>query len=137
MRWLQRRARNWESYEVRNLFQDALPPELVDAWELVITEIEGVRQLALANDLPLLLVIAPYKYQLENPQALGQPQKRLLQWAASTNTDVVDLLPYFADIKKQNPKIQLFADNVHFSNDGHLLAADILVDPIVEMLRAL
>ena len=56
--------------------RDDLSGELRKAWELVLEEIEDVRRTTVEHDIPLLLVIAPYRFQLAEPAGKRQPLRQ-------------------------------------------------------------
>ncbi len=133
-RFLMHRSRKREEYAVRNLASDELSPALEEAWELVIEEVEDVRRTAASNGIPLLLVIAPYRFQLEEQHRLRQPQDRLIEYASSRAVTYVDLLPVFATARKFEPSRPLFIDPSHFSVAGHEIAAAALFGPVKALL---
>jgi hypothetical protein len=136
LRYLQKRGRQQEAYEVEAMARDTLTPEMQQAWELAISETESIRKLTQQHGIPLLLVIAPYRFQLADPLSFSQPQAKLTAYASSRNVPVVDLLPGFAAIGRKGSLggAELFLDANHFSMFGHDSAAQLLVAPVKEML---
>ena len=108
--------------------------EMVDAWDQTLSEIDGIRQTAVQNEIPLLLVIAPYRFQLSEPEKTNQPQIRLLRYAKTHDVPVVDLLPLFASIHKKPGSPPFFRDANHFSVAGDAHTAEFLVEPILALL---
>ena len=72
-------SRNQQEYDVGNMASDQLSRELESAWALTLSEIDGIRDVAVRNDIPLMIVIAPYSFQLEHPEKTNQPQRALLK----------------------------------------------------------
>jgi hypothetical protein len=138
VRYLQRRSRRREAYQVEQMARDKLSPELEEAWERTIGEIEAIRGLTERHGVPLILVIAPYQFQLENPLRLRQPQQRLIDYARSKDLLYVDLLPGFVEYARVNgvPGGALFNDANHFSVFGHEAAARLLAGPVRRTLKA-
>jgi lysophospholipase L1-like esterase len=138
LRSMQRRARHREAYEVELMARDKLSPELEEAWERTIAEIEAIRQITEQHNIPLLLVIAPYQFQLKDPLRLGQPQRRLTEYARSKNLPCFDLLPGFVEYARTGGLDTgvLFNDANHFSVFGHDAAAKLLRSPVQNILRS-
>ena len=134
IRLLQGLARDRQEYDVNKMTTDRLSPELVEAWDLTLSEIKRIRDIAFENNIPFLVVIAPYRFQLDQPRTANQPQKILLEYADLHNIQVVDLLPYFVSFHRQNENIPLFHDANHFSTRGHALAAEVLSKPVLERI---
>lgn len=128
-RWAQTLARNRELYYVRNLFTDRLDPRLRDAWAAVEVELDGVLRAAREADLPLLLLVAPFRSQLADPRELRQPQDRLLAWAAANAVGAVDVLAYL-ELLPADVSAALFNDDSHFSVAGHAFVAELLQVPV-------
>lgn len=125
-RFVQGLARDREAFEVEKMARDALSPELEEAWELALVELDRIREIAGQHRIPLLLVIVPYAFQLENPARLRQPQDRLIRWAKSAEVPWIDLLPAFGDEKRY----PLFKDPSHFTVQGHAFAAYLLAPAV-------
>ncbi len=131
VRTLQVRARATEEYDVKNLASDMLSEELEAAWQLVLGELDDIVDLAEANDIPVLLVIVPYRFQLAAPGSTRQPQDRLIAFARSRGVRYVDLLPELALGPRVHP---LFNDPSHFSTYGHQRAAEVVTPAVARML---
>lgn len=127
--------RDRREYDVRKLASDKLSRELQSAWELTLSEIDGIHRLAAEKDIPLLIVVAPYRFQLHQPQKTDQPQRILRQYGYDHHIPVVDLLFHFESWTKQNTDVPLFTDGNHFSFWGHELTADILIEPVLKVVN--
>jgi lysophospholipase L1-like esterase len=134
IRWAQQRSRKRHLYSVTQLARDDLPPELEAAWSLTLGEVDGIHEWASKRGIPALLVITPYRFQLENPQETGQPQERLVTHAINQKMAVLDLLPDFADGSRVQ-SAALFLDENHLSPAGHELTAHLLTAKTRELLR--
>lgn len=126
-RHLQSRSRRREEYEVEKLARDKLSAELEEAWRLTLEEIDQIRETTAEHKIPFLLVIAPYRFQLSDPDRLRQPQDRLIAYARAHDVMYVDLLEEFVRAMPYNP---LFKDPSHFSRFGHYVAGHFLVNPV-------
>ena len=138
MRYLQRRGRQQEVYDIQEMARDELSPEMLRAWELTISEIDAIHEMTRQRGIPLLLLIAPYQFQIAAPQSRSQPQEKLAAYATSRNVPCVDLLPGFVAIGQQRGLFgaELFEDENHFSVLGHEAAAQLLVEPVREALAS-
>jgi len=108
--------------------------ELQEAWSVTLWEIEGIHQIASRNNIPFLLLIAPYMFQLDDPEKNNQPQNVLKRYCLKNKTPVLDLLPYFSTYRKKN-NIPLFVDANHFSSAGHGVAAEELAKKTLQLLK--
>ena len=138
LRYLQRRGRRQEAYHVQKMARDQLSVEMRQAWELTINEIVAIREMTRQRGIPMLLLIAPYQFQIAAPESRSQPQKKLAAYATSSNVPFVDLLPGFVAIAQQRngAGAELFRDENHFSVLGHEVAAQLLVEPVREVLAS-
>ena len=134
-RLLMKSARDQQEYDVRKLASDQLSDELESAWALALSEIDDINRTAMDNNIPLMIIIAPYRFQLDRPQRTNQPQKVLLKHCSDNGIPVVDLLPVFASFHGENVGVPLFNDANHFSMHGHSLAARILAKSILSVFN--
>lgn len=133
-RFLQRRFRNYEEYNVAKLTSDQLSDELKAAWQQNINEIEQIHQITFPENIPLMLILAPYYFQLSNPEGLRQPQDRIIAYAQSKTLPYVDLLvPFERYQRHHNPP--LFNDENHFSEYGHQIAAEVILKSVLYHLE--
>jgi hypothetical protein len=130
-RYLQRKGRRYEEYQVKNLVKRDLSPEIKGAWETTFADIEKMRETAASLGAEFMIVITPFKFQLDDPKKQRIPQDTLMAFAKEHGIKVLDLLPVFAEHKDEN----LFADADHFSERGHEIAAAELADALNGMLR--
>ena len=130
-RLVQRVGRRRAEYEVRDLAQDELAPEYEKAWRRTLGEIDAIREWTDAREVPLLLVITPYRFQLENPDDLRQPQDLLVEYGRAHGIAVIDLLPEFARIADG---ASLYEDENHFSPIGHEMTARVLLPAVRDVL---
>ena len=126
-------ARDQQEYDVRKMASDQLSHELESAWTLTLSEIDDINKIAMDNHIPLMIVIAPYRFQLDQPQRNNQPQKVLLKHCSDNGIPVVDLLPFFVSSHRQNKLIPLFHDANHFSIYGHSLTSRVLCKSILRL----
>ncbi len=132
LRGLQRAARGREEWQSRDLARDELPTAMERAWQRMMEELDGVRRAARDADLPFLLLIAPFRFQAEDPEALRQPQDRLLAWAREHSLPAVDVLAELATLPPELRRAA-FYDETHFSELGHALAAELAVGAVARL----
>ncbi len=96
-------------------------------WQNVRASFRKIRDLSIAHNFPVLLVIFPALHQ--DPQATFQEyhwtavHQRVLAAAAENGFDTLDLLPAFSRYKPVDLKIRT-ADRLHPNELGHQVAAD-------------
>ncbi|MFH0981223.1 MAG: SGNH/GDSL hydrolase family protein [Planctomycetota bacterium] len=132
-RLLQHTARRGEEYAVEGLASDTLSDELQRAWDRALEEIEKIRVVTAGRHIPLVLAIAPYRFQLDDPEGKRQPQARLLEYAAGHVLPCVDLLPVLVQGTWMHTAA-LFGDASHFTVAGHRVAADALAAEVESVL---
>jgi len=129
-------------------------PQFQEGWRIVLDEMSKLYAVAEDNDLPIVLLIFPYTFQLNDPSLLI-PQEILKEHAAEHGVDVIDLTPIFAEaIFKEESVIkaleqegkepkeiakffrwrmsEYFFDADHFRQPGHELVAEALYSWLVE-----
>ncbi|MCH9688924.1 MAG: hypothetical protein K0V04_46250 [Deltaproteobacteria bacterium] len=123
-------------------------PEFQEGWKIVLDEMTKLYDVAKANELPVVLLIFPYTYQLSDPNALA-PQELLIEHAKANGVDYIDFTPIFTEAIFQEKEIvellkaqgkgpdeqlkffawriaEYFFDEDHFREPGHALVADAL-----------
>lgn len=132
IRYLINFQKNKEEYSVTNLSKDNLSPELEEAWELTLSEIKEIVYIAEKEKIPYLIFVAPYRFQLIDPDNTNQPQLLLKNFAKKNNLKLYDLLDTFY-LNQQIHNSTLFDDASHFSTQGHIIAATFLKDKIINL----
>ena len=100
----------------------------------MLAQPDRVRTLAAAHGIPVVLLAAPYRSQLDDPAGTRHPQDRLSEYARTHGLAYVDVLPAFAALPHDVAE-RCFHDESHFSHLGHDLVADLLLDPVARTLR--
>ncbi len=95
-------------------------------------EIEAVRSHAAARKLPLLLLLAPYRFQVETDSAPRGAQDRWIAYARDRGIPHVDVLTELTQLSRA-AAVRAFNDESHFSEAGHALVAALLVEPVEEI----
>lgn len=125
-RYKQRQGRNFEEFQVKNLVKEKLSPEIEEAWRVTLSDMLEIKRLCDTAKIPMLLLIAPYGFQLGDPEKSNQPQRRLKKFALENGIECLDLLPLFAEHKNE----KLFADANHFAERGHEITAAALKEKL-------
>lgn len=126
IRMLKFASRNEQAYRVEELTKEPSSREIESAWKQTLSEVGDIRALAEKEHIPLILVVFPYRFQLQQSTQLNQPQLRLKRYAMENKVMMIDLLPSFAAFQEKNKEVQLFFDANHMTIEGHQLAAEIL-----------
>ena len=124
-----------EEYSAKKLCQNSLSNELIQAWDKTLNEIQLIINLARQNNTQIIVLIAPYEFQLSNPVETNQPQKILTNFSNMRGAVVIDLLPYFKEAEKIKGT-PLFIDENHFSRLGHYITAKVIAKYFDEKLVA-
>ena len=132
-RAMQRRAREQETSQVRQLVEPTWSRAVERAWQRMLAQLDRIRSLAAERGIPVLLLAAPYRSQLDDSTAQRHPQDSLSEYARAHGLPYVDVLPEIAALPREAAH-RCFNDESHFSHLGHDLVADMLLDPIAEML---
>ena len=132
-RAMQRRARDQETRQVRDLFQPTWARDVEQAWARMLAHLDRIRTLAAARGIPVLLLAAPYRSQVDDPAGARHAQDRLAEYAAAHGLAYVDVLPALAALPPDAARAS-FNDESHFSHLGHDLVADLLLVPLATTL---
>ncbi len=140
-------AKRTEIFNTRTMAKDSkTDPKFQEGWRIVLEEMGKLYDVAKANELPVVLLIFPYTYQLADP-GLRLPQEILIEHAKAHGVEAIDLTPVFAeaifaeqtvvDLLKAEGKTpdqilqffqwrlsEYFFDEDHFKQPGHALVAE-------------
>lgn len=133
VRALQNRGRRALAFQVEKLTHVPLSRELQGAWADVTGEIDRIQARAREHGIPVLLLIAPYRFQLNDPRELRQPQDHLIAYARRSGLSYVDLLPHLVHAADATGESMLL-DASHLSAAGHAIAAQVLAARVTAML---
>ncbi|MEM7158682.1 MAG: SGNH/GDSL hydrolase family protein [Myxococcota bacterium] len=148
-------AKRYEVYNARAMaLESRTNPEFQEGWKIVLEEMGRLYQVAKDNDLPIVLLILPYTFQLNDPDTL-EPQKILIEHAKEHGVDVIDFIPIFAEEILQEKELiallekqgktpeeirkyfawrinEYFFDQDHFREPGHDLVAKHVYEWLVD-----
>jgi lysophospholipase L1-like esterase len=140
-------AKRLEIYNTRQMaLESRTNPLYQEGWRIVLAELEKLYAVAKDNELPVVLMIFPFTYQLNDP-ATRVPQEILIEHAKQHGVDAIDFTPVFAEVIYQEQDVvkllqeqgktpeeiarffgwrvgEYFFDEDHFKEPGHALVAE-------------
>lgn len=132
-------AQRYEAREVQWLVANARAEPLRQAWRLTFADLSGIFDVAEQRGAKAALLVFPYSFQLEDPDATAAPQAMLAEFAASRGVPALDLrtallaAAHAAPDPSGRPDVRaLYLDPCHLTTRG--LAA--VADAIAEFLLA-
>ena len=115
-------------FEYDKQFYTFSNPEFKSALNILIS----IDSLCVKNKIEFIFVSLPYEYQLRVNHKYEQPQKLLLEDLRGKNIKTYNLFNTFASNPIDNKLLYLYADGIHFSNAGHRLAANFILNSVVK-----
>ena len=152
-------AQQMEAGFAEVLVDDPQNPQILQEWEYALSWTRKTIQIAKENNIPLLLLVTPFAFQISRPEETAHPQRIMRELAEEQNITYVDLLhalfeeyaaftgeggntsEIIAQTIQQNPeKLQdfwssLFYDICHALPSGHKLIARILQPEVLKALH--
>jgi hypothetical protein len=143
-----------EIYNVLTMTQESrTSPKMQEAWRILLAQMGELYGVAKAKNIPVVLVIFPYTFQLLEP-TLREPQTILIEHAAEHGVDVIDTTDALAKAVFDDPQLieylrgkgkpieeilayhehrskAYFFDHDHFTEAGHAIVAQLLYDYLV------
>jgi lysophospholipase L1-like esterase len=95
-----------------------------DRWQVMVSSLHGLGEVARTNGLPLIIAIIPDGDQLETPDPSLQPQEKVLAICADAELDCLDLYPAFVAAGGTG----LHLDIMHPNAAGQRVVAHALAD---------
>ncbi len=126
---LQGAAESIEHFALRELFMEAPPQHVEQAWNTTLTELKRFHDACKKEGVPMVLVCFPIGDQIELGSKLPpRPQGRLARFAAEQGMPFLDLLPVFRRaFGVGRPAVAAaFTDSTHPTPRGHHVAAEAL-----------
>lgn len=132
----------YNTNEISNAYETTYSDEALVKISKTFEIIEEMDQFAQGNDVPLVIVLIPAKFQVyadlqedimkENENVhydFDKPNKMFLAWAKKRKIAVIDLLPEF---KSHDPEEDLYwALNPHWNTKGNQKAAELIYENLV------
>lgn len=90
--------RKWEVFDTKKAAKASRDdPTFSRSWDVTLSYLEKIYEVARERNIRVLLVISPHTYQMID-ERLTQPQKILIEHANSKGVDVLDLTPVFGKL---------------------------------------
>ena len=103
------------------------PPEIERNWRKIEADLREIEDLSRREGFEVLLVILPFRFQVEGDDPMRVPQDRLIEFSGRIGLPVLDLLPVFRERRGED----LFLDTNHPTVAGHRLAAESICEYLV------
>jgi lysophospholipase L1-like esterase len=127
-----------EIYNVRKMAKSSrTDPVYIEAWKHVLSDLSEIYELANNENIPVLLIIFPYTFQLGHKE-LQIPQKILRQHADLHGVSYLDMTQVVEGLVADGvPLDSLFLDGDHYTVKGHSVIAHSLIHHLKanDMLR--
>lgn len=122
-----------EVYNVRSMVEGMnRDSAYIQAWDAALADLAEIYRMAEAVDVPVVLLITPYVFQLLDAES-REPQRVLRRHAAEHGATFVDLAEVVDSLVEDGGHIRdIFLDNTHFTIEGHRFVAQTLLDHLIE-----
>jgi lysophospholipase L1-like esterase len=131
-------ATRYDAAEVQWLAANARSDRLAYAWRLTFADLAGIFDTAADHGARAALLVFPYSFQLEDPDATGAPQAMLAEFATARGIPHLDLRPALQAAARTAPGAEgrpdvraLYLDPCHLSAAGHAAVADAIAELVV------
>ncbi|MCD6384474.1 SGNH/GDSL hydrolase family protein, partial [Candidatus Sumerlaeota bacterium] len=123
----QMRARIKETMNVEYMCLHPEEPKIKESWKIVINYLEKITSLIKEKNLPFLIVIFPYTFQI-GKEDTHQPQEVIQDFARKHQIDVIDMTEVLEELTNGNKdKIkEYFWDEDHYTPRGNQVIAKYL-----------
>ncbi|MBF0286913.1 MAG: SGNH/GDSL hydrolase family protein [SAR324 cluster bacterium] len=111
-KWMRKQRSNWENEVILGWMQDNIQRSL---------------EIAKAHNIPLAIIILPEMNDLKDPEQFGWARNRLYHYLNKVKIPFCDLHKRFRKVPPWEPYF-LSGDSLHFSQEGHRLAARFIAD---------
>lgn len=127
-----------EIYKAKNLVYKFDDPKIEKAWRENSKWMQKIVDLCKKEQIDLVLLVSPFKFQLYLSESLDYPQKKLESFSRENDVSYLDLLPLIRkEIKEGDDKgwYNYFLDDDHYNPNGHSYVSDLLYNKVVEILN--
>lgn len=107
---------------VEELFEDPEPPRVTAAYDRLFREIEVLAHAVREDGARFVLVVHPFRFQLEQNAPQPKAQSRIATLASNLAIPIIDLLP----IAASSGGSKLFIDYDHWTPEGAAIVAEAL-----------
>ena len=131
-------AKRKELIDVRSLVEHPGRPAVLAAWKTTFDELGGLFGFCKENEIPVILVVFPFRFQFEDVRAKSWPQEVVTQYAREKGIPVLDLLPILDKVMEERGKKpeDYFLDSNHPSAPGNEVVAEAISDFIIRELAS-
>lgn len=130
-----------ELFSAQVLIDRAAHPDIQAAWKITQNYLREIHDLCDEQNIPFLLVIAPYRFQYKELQGNTIPQEVLRSFAIEHGIQYLDLLTALLEYKEQvdDDPDKIFQDDCHFTELGIEQCARQIAQTMIErkMLEAI
>jgi len=153
------RAAHEENYATSKLIDQPEDPKILAAWEEAMRWLTKISKTTQSQDVPLLVLISPFRFQLSRPPSSAHPQARFSAFCTTNGHTCVDLLhtlqaefvasqlgPPWEMEQPLETRIQqlrernthafdafwrnYFLDHDHYNQQGHKLVSELLTTQV-------
>lgn len=121
-----------QAFDVDALMRNPDADYIQGAWSITLGNMQKIFDFCGERGIPVLLAVYPFRVQLDSPDELSAPQRRLCAYARERGIRTVDFLPVLRahlDATGRSPD-SLFLDDDHLSVAGHRVIASALADSL-------
>jgi lysophospholipase L1-like esterase len=160
-----KKLQNREIYSAQSVVDKPDLPQIIKAWQICKYWLQEIINLAKDNQIPIVLMVCPYDFQLSLPSEKAVPQVKLKEFCKINDIDCVDMLEHLkakfaasAEIPQDQQLVQIpdaiiqrrveehpesagnfwrsfFLDYDHFNETGNEFAAGILMPALLKLIR--
>jgi lysophospholipase L1-like esterase len=125
-----------QALEVETLMTKPDQANVKMAWDIALSDLQGIVDHCAARGVPVLVVVFPFTVQLSDPSGLSAPQRVIASYAAARGIEIIDLLPPLAQYLQETATAptDLFVDHDHLSVEGHRVVATMLAERMAAIL---
>lgn len=127
---VQAAAAREENQAVETLIEWPDSSRFAEGWKKAFNDLEQLYKFAGERNIPVVLAIFPWTSQFADLEKFGGPQEKLTQHAREHGVPVVDFLPVFSKMMKDNGTTpeKYFIDADHFSEEGCRVVGETIAD---------
>lgn len=120
-------AKQKEVLDGRSLVYHSDRADVADAWKATYFDLQQIVDFCRTHKVPLLLVVFPFRFQLDDePRPPPTPQRLLLEYGRTSGVPTLDMLPILEKAMKERgaSSSDYFVDATHFSRRGNDVVAE-------------
>jgi lysophospholipase L1-like esterase len=131
---VQEGAQQKEILNVRTLINEPNRPDVQQAWDVTLKNLEQIIDFAKEKDIPIVIVLFPFAFQFDDTNTLSTPQDRMSEFALKHEVPVLDLLPLLTTkiAEEQADPKDYFLDADHLTLRGNKIVANMIAEFILQ-----